>query len=385
MPRGCETGAETARLRALARARPAGVDRSSLHRGSPASATLGGQRLEARRSESWVRGQERDRLIPTAVPGRSLPTALRGLARRVPVRHRIALSVLATLGAFAAVAVVVGGRRGQFSTAMLTAPIWLLLLAALLHLASLVTRSEAWNFCMRAAGGSAPRRVVFRAAGVGSLASVLSAQLGVAARIGALRRTAPQTCPRLPTLAAAEVPIVAVEAMLAAVFMFTLVGPLHLPFWIPILVILAMLGSLVGLRRVARQRRSGVWLGLAALRELRGRERLVALVVLGVLAQIARNLLVLHAVGVNTSVFNAIAVLIVSVSLSPLPLGAGVGATATVLILGAHGLAATAAGGVLLTATGTVGALCYAAWACGDHLWAGLRVRRRGSLAAGAG
>ena len=82
--------------------------------------------------------------------------------------------------------------------------------------------------------------------------------------------------------------------------------------------------------------------------ELRGRGRLVALVVLGILAQIGRNWLVLHAVGVDTSVFNAIAVLIVSVSLSPLPFGAGVGATATVLILGSHGLADTAAAGVLL-------------------------------------
>ena len=332
-----------------------------------------------------MRDHERDLLIPTAVTSRSQTSGLLGIFRRIPVRHRVVVSVLVTLAAFGAVAFVLSGRRGQFSTAMLTAPIWLLLLAALLHIASLVTRSEAWNFCMRAAGGSAPRRLVFRAAGIGSLASVLSAQLGVAARIGALRKSAPNTCPRLPTLAAAEVPIVAVEAALAAVFMFTLVGPLHLPFWIPILVIAGMLCALVGLRRVARRRRTGIWLGLAALRDLRGRERLIALVVLGVVAQIARNLLVLHAVGVNTSVFNAIAVLIISVSLSPLPVGAGVGATATVLILGAHGLAATAAGGVLLTVTGTVGALCYAGWACGDHVWAGVRLRRRLSLTSGAG
>jgi len=295
--------------------------------------------------------------------------------RRISVRHRVVATVLVTVAVFAAVAFVLAGRRGQFSTALLAAPIWLLLLAALLHVTALVTRSEAWNFCMRAADGTAPRRVVFRAAGLGALASVLSAQLGVATRIGALRRTAPDSCPRIATLAAAEVPIVAVEAMLAAVFMFTLVGPLHLPVWVPVLVIAAMLGGLACLRRVALRRRSGLWLGLAALRQLRGREKLVALVVLGVLAQIVRIMLVLHAVGVNTSVFNAIAVLIISVSLSPLPLGAGVGATATVLILGAHGLAATAAGGVLLTVTGTAGALCYAGWACGDHALARLRTR----------
>jgi hypothetical protein len=42
-----------------------------------------------------------------------------------------------------------------------------------------------------------------------------------------------------------------------------------------------------------------------------------------------------------------------------------------VLILGSHGVAATAAAGVMLTATGTVGSLCYAAWAVTDRLVAG--------------
>src|SRR5579862_281903 len=332
-----------------------------------------------------MRGPGKDHLIPSAVSSITEPVVPRGLMRRLPIRRRTAAAVVMTLSAFALLVVVLAGRRGQFSTAILAAPIWLLLLAALLHLASLLTRCMAWNFCMRAAGGTTPRRIVFRAAGLGALASVLSAQLGVATRIGVLRRTAAQSCPRLPTLAAAEVPILAVEMMLAALFTFTLVGPLKLPLWVPVIVVAGMLATLGGLRHFARGHRFGPWLGLAALRELHGRSRLVALVIVGVLAQVARNLLVLHAVGVNTSVFNAIAVLIISVSMSPLPVGAGVGATATVLILGAHGLAATAAGGVLLTVTGTAGALCYAAWACGDHVWAGLRVRRRLNVTAGAG
>jgi hypothetical protein len=276
---------------------------------------------------------------------------------------------------------VLAGRQAQFAAALLAAPIWVLSIAALLHLTSLVTRSEAWNGCVLAAGGSVPRRLVFRAAGIGSLASVVSAQLGVATRIGALRRSAPRTCPRIPAMMAAEVPIVAVEAMLAALFMFTLVGPLSLPWWIPLLVVAAMLGALAGLAAVARRRRSGLWLGLAVMRDLRGRGRLVALIVIGVVAQIARNWLILHAVGVNASILDAIAVLIVTVSLSPLPIGPSVGAAAAVLILGAHGVAATTAGGLLLTVTGTAGALCFAAWACGDQMLAGVR----GSIRARAG
>jgi Lysylphosphatidylglycerol synthase TM region len=259
---------------------------------------------------------------------------------------------------------------------VLTAPLWLLSIAAVLHLTSLVTRSEAWNFCMRSAGGSTPRRVVFRAAGLGALASVLSAQLGVATRIGAIRRTAPHTSPKAPALVAAEVPIVAVEAMLAALFTFTLVGPLKLPAWAPVVVVAAMGCALLVLRRTARRRHAGLWGGLAAVRQLRGRGRLVALIVAGIVAQIARNWLILHAVGLNTSVQASIAVLIVSVSMSPLPVGAGVSATATVLILGSHGLADSAAAGVLLTATGTVAAFCFAAWACGDHALGLVRMRR---------
>jgi uncharacterized membrane protein YbhN (UPF0104 family) len=292
----------------------------------------------------------------------------------------VACAAIVTLAAVAALVVVLASRRGQFSTAVLTAPLWLLGIAAILHLVSLVTRSEAWNFCMRSAGGSTSRRVVFRAAGFGALAGVLSAQLGVATRIGTIRRTAPSTSPRAPALIVAEIPIIAVEATLAALFAFTLVGPLHLPLWAPLPAIGLMVGAIVSMRGLARRHLAGAWRGLAAFRELHGRGRLVALVVLGVVAQIARNWLVLRAVGLDTSPLNAIAVLIVSVSLSPLPIGAGVGATATVLVLGSHGIAATAAAGVLLTVTATTAALCYATWACSDHAFTAMRTRRAAAL-----
>jgi hypothetical protein len=87
-----------------------------------------------------------------------------------------------------------------------------------------------------------------------------------------------------------------------------------------------------------------------------------------VLAQIVRNLIVLHALGVHASVFDAIAVLIAIVSLSQLPVGPSVGAAAAVLVLGPHGVAAVAAAGILLTATGTLGGLAFAAWAVVDGL-----------------
>ena len=76
----------------------------------------------------------------------------------------------------------------------------------------------------------------------------------------------------------------------------------------------------------------------------------------------------LHAIGVDVSVFAAMAWLIAIFTLGQLPVGPSIGPAAAVLILGAHGVAATAAAGVLVAVTGITGSLCYAAWAAADQL-----------------
>ena len=118
------------------------------------------------------------------------------------------------------------------------------------------------------------------------------------------------------------------------------------------------------------------------MRTLDGRARLVGFVLIAVFAQIARNWLLLHAVGVDASVFDAIAVLIAVVTLGQLPFGLSVGAAASVLILGPQGVAAAAAAGVLLTATGTVGGLCSPAWGALDIGLSNRRLRAVARLAA---
>ena len=98
---------------------------------------------------------------------------------------------------------------------------------------------------------------------------------------------------------------------------------------------------------------------------------MIAFTVLAVCAQVARNWLMLHAIGVNVSVFDSMALLIAMFTLGQLPIGPSIGPAAAVLILGAFGVAATAAAGVLPTVTGIVGSLCYAAWAITDRIVAG--------------
>jgi len=264
-------------------------------------------------------------------------------------------------------AVALAGHRDDFAQALRDASLWVLLLVTALQVVALLTRCEAWHVCVRAAGGTISRRRLFRAGGLGNLGSVVNAQVGAASRIAVLKRSGRDEVPRIPALIAAEVPIIAIEAVLAVLTSFTLVGPLGLPWWSPLAGFAVAIGLVAGLRRLADRGR-GMWTGLAVLRSLEGRTRVLALVLVAVAAQIARNWIVLRALGVDASVFDATAVLIAMVALAQLPIGPSVGAAAVVMILGAGGVAATAAAGVLLTATGTAGALCFALWAGADVL-----------------
>jgi uncharacterized membrane protein YbhN (UPF0104 family) len=274
-------------------------------------------------------------------------------------------------------AYVLADRRDEFGAALQTAPIWILLIATALQVVALVTRTEAWHVCVTAAGGTVARHRLYRAASMGYLGSQLNSHLGAAARIAALRRAGGDKSPRVPALIAAEVPILTVEGVLAALASFTLVGPLGLPWWLPLVFLAAAVAIVAALGNAAGRWRHGFFSGLAVLRTLRGRLAVIALILVAVFAQIGRNWMMLHAVGVDASVFDATAVLIAMVTLSQLPVGPSVGAAAVVVILGANGVALAAAAGVLLTVTGTAGAFAYAGWAATDRLWRGRPAARR--------
>jgi uncharacterized membrane protein YbhN (UPF0104 family) len=291
-------------------------------------------------------------------------------------RRRTLITVVGSLATAAILAFVLAGRRHEFAAALSVAA-WVLAVTVLLQIVSLLARSEAWHLSIQAAGGTVDRRILYRAFSMQVLGSVLNTQLGVAARIAALRHSSPDVSPQVPTLVAAEFPILAVEAMLAALASFTLVAPLGLPWWLP-LIGLALIGTAsAGLRQLALRKGREVWRGLAVLRSLVGGSRVIGFVLVAVFAQIFRNWLLLHAVGIDASFFDAIAVLIAVVTLAQLPVGPGGGAAAAVLILGSDGVAAAAAAGVLMTVTGTVGGLCFAGWAGADRLWS---VSRRATL-----
>jgi hypothetical protein len=304
-----------------------------------------------------------------------VPTALSRL-RALFARHRKIVAVVGSLVAAAALIVVLAGHRDEFSEAFSSASLGVLAAATALQIVALLARTEAWHGCINAAGGTVDRRTLFRASSVGYVGSLLNAQLGTAARIAALRRSSPVTSPPVSTLIAAEVPIIAVEMMFGALTSFTLIGPLGLPWWLPIVILVAVCALSTGLRHLAQRTTRALWSGLLVLRSGRGGGRLIFFVMIAIAAQVTRNWLLLHGVGVDASVFDATAVLIAMSTLSQLPIGPSVGAAAAVLILGREGVAAVAAAGVLSTVTGIVGGLTFAAWAGADGLLARWRARR---------
>jgi len=282
--------------------------------------------------------------------------ALQGFCRR----HSTGVTIAGALLVVAALAVALAGDYGEFVRAFRAAPVWSLAAAGVLQLVWLAVRSETWGACVSSAGGNVARRRLYPAAAVGYLGNLLNGQFGLAARIAALRRADPHASPPASVLLTSEVPIVVVEVALAALMSFTLIGPLGLPWWFPIAGLSAVVLVGAALRAVARNRREGAWRGLAALRGMHGRNRVVALVVLAVCLQIARNWFVLNGVGVEASVFDATALLIAIAALGVLPVGPTVGAASAAIVFGTD-TGAAAAAGALLTATAAGAALAFAA------------------------
>src|SRR3954454_19300748 len=284
-------------------------------------------------------------------------------------RHARAIGIALAIGVAAVIVIALWGKREDFATAIREAPLWVLAAAVALQLVALLTRTEAWRICVLAAGGTIGRRRLYRASSMGYVGSLVNAQLGTAARIAALRKSAPDESPTIAPLLTAEVPIMVVEGLLAAIASVTLIAPLGLPWWVPLAVLVVALSISSGLRSLARGTGRGLRRGLNVMRSLNGSAWIIGLILVATFAQIARNWLVLHAVGVHdVTVFDATAVLIAQVTLAQLPLGPTTGAASTVLILGPHGVAAVAAAGVLLTVTGTIGGGLFALWALFDRL-----------------
>jgi uncharacterized membrane protein YbhN (UPF0104 family) len=120
-------------------------------------------------------------------------------AHRFARRHRVAVTIAGSVIAVAALAFVLAGRRHDFATALSRVSLSVFVLAVVLQIVALLARTEAWHLTIGRAGGTVPRRVLYRASSMGYVASLFNSQVGVAARIaacGALRPPTAHASPR---------------------------------------------------------------------------------------------------------------------------------------------------------------------------------------------
>lgn len=283
-------------------------------------------------------------------------------------RHSTGVSIAFAVAVTAALVIGLYGKREAFAESVGATSVSVLAGAIALQVVWLIARSEAWHVCVVAAGGTAGRRPLYRAAGIGYLGNLLNNSFGLALRIAELRRTAPAEAPRAGALVAAELPIVVIEIALAAISSFTLIAPLGIPWWAPLIALLVAGVLVAALGRLAVLKREGVWKGVAVMRGLARRNQIIGLTIFAVSAQVLRNWMVLQGIGVDATIIDSVALLVAAAVIGLLPVGPSLGVTSSILILGSKGVAEVAAAGALLTATGAVGALCFASWSLADRL-----------------
>ena len=89
-------------------------------------------------------------------------------------RRRTPLTIACSLATAGVLVLLLNGRREEFTTALESASAWVLIAAALGQIVALVSRSEAWHVTIEAAGGSVPRRLLFRASSMQVIGGVIN-------------------------------------------------------------------------------------------------------------------------------------------------------------------------------------------------------------------
>ena len=288
---------------------------------------------------------------------------------------------------FAVLALLVARNGADVATAIEAVPWWALVGAVGLHVVVLIMRSEAWGLSIAAVDGRPlPRRVLHRASSAAFLAGTLQSQAALPARVAMLRRMAGDDAPRPGQIAVADVPIFAIELVLAAALLVVGVAGGLGSWWSAAGAVAFAIGVLVALTLTRRRyAHRPIARGLAVLADRRRRGRLAALVAGVCAATVARIWLVLVACGLPHTAGEVGWLFAALGAFGLLPAGPGAPAGATLATLGTGSVGAAVAAGLVLSATSIAGVLVYGcAVTTGSALLATIRGKAPASRDAGA-
>lgn len=271
----------------------------------------------------------------------------------------IACAALAT----GAMAWLLGSRWGELATALDRLPIGVFALATGLHLLVLVVRAEAWSVTLAATSGrGAPRPTLHAACAGGYLAGSIEIHASLPVRMAVMRRLAPDAAPSVRGMVLSDMPLLAVEVVLACLIGLVAAAAIPgLPWWVAPLALLAALAMVLGLRltheRLGRHRLLG---GLAVLGTERLRGSLAALGTAITVLTLARVGIVAAGCGVAIDAPRLALLYIAIGALGLLPVGPASVPGATLAVAGGSaGVGAAGAAGLAIAASTIAAVLIY--------------------------
>src|SRR4051794_23529492 len=295
---------------------------------------------------------------PTAEPS-SPPDSPPGGASRA----RIAVGILGAVVALGFIVAVIVPRAGEVGDALGRVGFGRFLLVVGLGVASMIFRTAAWQVAIDAAGGRVRAHEAHPASAASYVVGLISPYLGVAARIGVIRRRVPDRSPTAYEQIAAETALLIVEGALVGVLFliasWTLEVPLIVALGISIGGLLAAALLVIAARRLA-PRRFGA--GLAVARHPRDLTLVACALACTLLLQMTRVWVALDSVGLDTSLLVVLAVFLASGLGAILPIGTAAAGAAAPLIAAHHAgnsVADATAAGVLLSGALMVSTLGY--------------------------
>jgi hypothetical protein len=284
-------------------------------------------------------------------------------------RLRIAIGIVGAVVAIGILVAIIVPRAGEVGDALDRVGFGRFLLVVLLGSAGMISRTAAWQVAIDAAGGRVRAREAHPASGASYVVGLLNLYLGVAVRIGVIRRRVPDRSPTTYEQIAAESALIVVETALVGVLLlcasWTLEVPLAVALAISVGGLLAAVALVVVARRFAPARFSA---GLAVARQPRALALVTAAIACTLLLQITRVAVALDSVGLDTSPIVIIAVFLASGLGAILPIGTAAAGAAAPLIAVKHGgnsVADATAAGVLLSGALLVSTVGYFAVATG--------------------
>ena len=276
--------------------------------------------------------------------------------------HGVPIATLATLAGLGLIGWLCVDRADEVVAAIDAIPPWGFAAAVLLHVATLVLRSEAWRLTLASIEGAVlPRRWVHGANAAAFVAGVAQSQAALPARVALLRRLAGSAAPRPAQICMADVPIFALELCATSVLLFfgALAG--FVAFWFAPAGLVLGLGVLVAARHAPERFASRPMArGLAVLADRDRRLPLVAIVAALSALTVVRiwllllNLRLPHSIGHVALLFGALGVF------GLLPFGPGAPAGATLAVAGSAGVGAAVAAGLAISASSIAAVLVYA-------------------------